>query len=80
MNRARTNRKIVKGWKGLLVLAGALLLVTAATGCEELAAVSGALDANAVQNTGLGEVYDGLTGRGIVVVKGIILGRGIVVQ
>ncbi len=80
MNRARTNRKIVKGWKGLLVLAGALLLVTAATGCEELAALSGGPNANAVQETGLGEFYDGLTARGVIVSKGVIIGRGIVVQ
>ncbi len=47
MNRARTNRKIVKGWKGLLVLAGALLLVTAATGCERLRAADAADLSNA---------------------------------
>ena len=57
----KINEKARSTLKMSLILTSALLLT--ATGCEELAAVSGAPDANAVQKTGLGKIYNGMTGK-----------------
>ncbi len=51
----KINEKARRALKKSLILTSALLLT--ATGCKELAALSGGPDANAVQKTGLREFF-----------------------
>ena len=57
--------KNVRTTISFLILSGALLLT--ASGCKELAALSGGPDANGVQETGPVQIYKLLTARGVVV-------------